>query len=250
MLGRFFNNQKESRSLEVETDVPVHVAIVMDGNGRWALKRGMPRNIGHREGMKAIHRITEAANDIGVKVLTLFAFSTENWLRPQSEVDFILRLPDRFLSHELPKLQANNVQVRIMGSVEALPSHTKKAVETVTKETAANDGLILNLALNYGGRSDIVQAVQQLCEGVEQGRYRADDITEAKLSELLYTADFPDPDLLIRTSGEVRLSNFMLWQMAYSEFWFTDVLWPDFSPEDFAAAVEVYQKRKRRYGGV
>ncbi|QQK80230.1 isoprenyl transferase [Salicibibacter cibi] len=250
MLGRFFNHQKESQAVDVKTEVPPHVAIIMDGNGRWALKRGMPRNIGHREGMKTIHRIAETANDMGVEVLTLFAFSSENWLRPKTEVDFILRLPERFLSSELPKLQANNVQVRVIGAVEDLPSHTKKAVETAMLETADNDGIILNLALNYGGRSEIVQAVKRLSTEVEQGRYQAEDITEEMISDKLYTSDFPDPDLLIRTSGEIRLSNFMLWQMAYSEFWFTDVLWPDFNADDFAEAISVFQQRKRRYGGV
>lgn len=250
MLGRFFNHQKETQAVDVKTDVPAHVAVIMDGNGRWALKRGLPRNIGHREGMKTIHSIAETANDIGVQVLTLFAFSSENWLRPKTEIDFILRLPERFLSSELPKLQANNVQVRVMGAVEDLPSHTKKAVETVMHETADNDGIILNLALNYGGRSDIVQALKLLGSDIEQGRCQIEDITEDMISDKLYTSDFPDPDLLIRTSGEIRLSNFMLWQMAYSEFWFTDVLWPDFSTEDFAEAISVFQQRKRRYGGV
>ncbi|MBB6449278.1 undecaprenyl diphosphate synthase [Geomicrobium halophilum] len=250
MLDRFLDKQNGTQPVDVHTEVPEHVAIILDGNGRWARKRGMPRNVGHREGMKTIHRITESANEMGVKVLTLFAFSTENWVRPKTEVDFILRLPERFLTSELPKLQANNVQVRLMGAVDELPAHTKKAVDRVAEETAGNDGIMLNLALNYGGRSDIVRAAKKVCEQVQQGNFRPGDINEEMISEHLFTKELPDPDLLIRTSGELRLSNFMLWQMAYSEFWFTDVLWPDFSTEDFVEAIQVYQKRKRRYGGV
>ncbi|MBM7632621.1 isoprenyl transferase [Geomicrobium sediminis] len=250
MLERFLKKQNESQEAGTFLHVPEHVAIVMDGNGRWATKRGLPRNIGHREGMKRIHEITESADDIGVKILTMFAFSTENWGRPQTEVDFILRLPERFIESELPKLMKNNVQVKMMGSNDGLPQHTINAVQKAVNETANNDGIVLNLALNYGGRADITRAVQKLCLEVDEGKRDANSITEQDITESLFSHHYPDPDLFIRTSGEIRLSNFMLWQMAYSEFVFTDVLWPDFSKKDFLEAIDVYQARKRRYGSL
>ncbi|MFB4158733.1 isoprenyl transferase [Geomicrobium sp. JSM 1781026] len=250
MLERFLKKQNESQAEDLTSQVPKHVAIVMDGNGRWATRQGLPRNIGHREGMKKIHEVAKAADDVGVEILTLFAFSTENWGRPKNEVDFILRLPQRFLSSELPKLQKNNVCVKIIGSANELPVHTQVAVNRAAEETKHNTGIVLNLALNYGGRAEITQAVRKLCEDVEQGKKQANDITEQHIEDYLFTSEIPDPDLFIRTSGELRLSNFMLWQMAYSEFVFTDVLWPEFSRQDFFEAVDIYQKRKRRYGSI
>ncbi|KMK77243.1 isoprenyl transferase [Alkalihalobacillus pseudalcaliphilus] len=232
------------------TNIPNHVAIIMDGNGRWAKKRGLPRIAGHREGIKAINKIVRQANQLDVKVLTLYAFSTENWKRPKAEVDYLLSLPEIFFKSELPILKQENVNVRLMGSMAQLPEHTLKAVRNAVEETKDNDGLILNFALNYGSRSEMLEAIKQISEDVAAGKLSSDEVTEEVMSSYLMTASISDPDLLIRTSGEIRLSNFMLWQAAYSELWFTDVLWPDFNESHFAEAIAVYQKRARRYGGV
>ncbi|MDQ0253680.1 undecaprenyl diphosphate synthase [Evansella vedderi] len=242
-------NKKDIELLHNE-NIPEHVAIIMDGNGRWAKRRGLPRVAGHREGMNVIRKIVRQSNKLGVKVLTLYAFSTENWKRPKDEVDFLMRLPERYLNKELPVLMEENVVVRMTGSKEDLPRFTLNAVENAIEKTKNNDGLILNFALNYGSRYEIIQAVKKLYLSIDNQTESVDDITEESLSKFLMTGDLKDPDLLIRTSGEIRLSNFMLWQLAYSEFWFTDVLWPDFTEEHFNEAIRVYQKRIRRYGGV
>lgn len=245
-------NQLSQKKIVEELDlqnIPEHVAIIMDGNGRWAKKRGLPRIAGHREGMNVIRKIVREANKLGVKVLTLYAFSTENWKRPKEEVDFLMRLPERFLNKELPILIEENVVVRMTGSKENLPKYTLNAVENAINATKENDGLILNFALNYGSRYEILEAVKKLYHSLEDTE-RIDGITEESLGQFLMTGDLQDPDLLIRTSGEIRLSNFMLWQLAYSEFWFTEVLWPDFTEAHFNEAIQVYQKRIRRYGGV
>ncbi|MCK0470784.1 isoprenyl transferase [Alkalihalobacillus sp. APA_J-10(15)] len=236
--------------MHLSTNIPKHIAIIMDGNGRWAKNRGLPRIAGHREGMKVINKIVRKANELGVEVLTLYAFSTENWKRPKTEVDFLMKLPERFLATELPQLMKENVKVRLMGSINELPEHTKKAVNKAVDQTSGNTGLILNFALNYGSRFEIALAVKKISEQVEQGIIKSDEVNENLLTEHLMTAELRDPDLLIRTSGEIRLSNFMLWQVAYSEFWFTEVLWPDFSEQHLVEAIFVYQKRARRYGGV
>lgn len=233
-----------------EVNIPKHIAIIMDGNGRWAKQKGLPRIAGHREGMKVINKVVHRANELGVEILTLYAFSTENWKRPKTEVDYLMKLPERFLSVELPKLMEENVKVRLMGSIENLPEHTRNAVNKAVKETANNTGLILNFALNYGSRFEIVEAMKKISEQIEHGTLSANDVDENLLTAHLMTSELRDPDLLIRTSGEIRLSNFMLWQVAYSEFWFTDVLWPDFSELHLDEAITVYQKRARRYGGV
>ncbi|MCM2674712.1 isoprenyl transferase [Alkalicoccobacillus plakortidis] len=233
-----------------EGELPQHIAIIMDGNGRWAKKKGLPRIAGHREGMKVVTKIVRTASNIGIEVLTLYAFSTENWKRPKKEVDYLLGLPERYLSAELPKLIENNVQVRLIGTTENLPDHTLRAVEKAIKDTKHNTGMILNFALNYGSRFEMLEAMKSVGRKIESGELKADFITEEHIQTHLMTSKLKDPDLLIRTSGEIRLSNFMLWQLAYSEFWFTDVLWPDFKEQDFMEAIAVYQKRKRRYGGV
>lgn len=255
MIGKFSKwlatSDKKEITSHIEKDtVPAHVAIIMDGNGRWAKNKGLPRVAGHREGMKVINKIVRASNTLNIKVLTLYAFSTENWKRPKTEVDFLMKLPERFLAKELPTLIEENVRVRLMGSKENLPSHTLSAVETAIEKTKENTGLILNFALNYGSRIEIMKAVQHIAQDVKNGQIEIDQINDGLLEKYLMTQDLPDPDLLIRTSGELRLSNFMLWQLAYSEFWFTDVLWPDFTEEHFYEAIEVYQRRGRRYGGV
>lgn len=230
--------------------VPNHVAIIMDGNGRWAKQRGLPRIAGHRAGMKMVKEITTAADDIGVKVLTLYAFSTENWKRPTDEVDFLMRLPEEFLRLELDTLMKRNCRIRILGDVEGLPKHTRQVVLDAEIKTERNTGLLLNIALNYGSRREIINGIKQIAADVQAGRLQIDDIDESTLENALLTRGLPDPDLMIRTSGEVRLSNFLLWQCAYTEFWFTDMFWPDFKREDFFEAIRAYQNRGRRFGGL
>ena len=230
--------------------IPAHIAIIMDGNGRWAKKRALPRVAGHHEGMKTVRKITRLANDLGVRALTVYAFSTENWKRPKLEVDFIMRLPEEFLGKYLPELIEQNVKVVMMGENETLPKHTQEAVRKAMEQTQDNTGLVLNFALNYGSRAEIAQAMQKIAQQVQEGTLDHTDINEDLVSQHLMTCDLQDPDLLIRTSGEVRLSNFMLWQLAYTEFWFTDTLWPDFDEACLLDAVESYQNRNRRYGGL
>ncbi len=231
-------------------NMPVHVAIIMDGNGRWAKMRGLPRVAGHHSGMKTVKRITMAANDLGIRYLTLYAFSTENWKRPKAEVEFLMKLPQEFLAIELDELIANNVQVRMMGYRDNLPDYTLHAVEEAIRKTADNTGLVLNFALNYGSRKEMMDAVRQLCEESRDGSIDPDKLTEADYEQRLLSAGLPDPDLLIRTSGELRISNFMMWQLAYSELWFTDVYWPEFTEAHFYEAIGEYQRRARRYGGL
>jgi undecaprenyl diphosphate synthase len=240
----------ERESEPAEDNIPEHVAIIMDGNGRWAKERGLPRIAGHHNGMKTVKRITKAADRIGVKVLTLYAFSTENWKRPKAEVEFLMKLPQEFLSLELDELVENNVQVKMMGKLESLPSHTLAAVEEAMRRTQDNTGLILNFALNYGSRIEMVDAARELARQAAAGQLDPDNIEEEDFNRCLLSAGLPDPDLLIRTSGELRLSNFMLWQLAYSEFWFTDVYWPEFTEQHLFDAIREYQRRARRYGGL
>ncbi|GGA15935.1 isoprenyl transferase [Psychrobacillus lasiicapitis] len=258
MLNKLIRKSEKSISIPLgkrkenaqQEQLPGHIAIIMDGNGRWAKKRALPRIAGHHEGMKTVKKITRFANEVGIKVLTLYAFSTENWKRPKMEVEFLMRLPEEFLGTYLPELIEQNVQVQMMGNIESLPEHTKRAVQKAIDQTATNDGLILNFALNYGSRDEIVQAVSKIARDVQEGNVALEEISEALLSNHLMTKNLSEPDLLIRTSGEVRLSNFMLWQLAYTEFWFTDTLWPDFDESCLMDAIENYQKRNRRYGGL
>jgi undecaprenyl diphosphate synthase len=231
-------------------EVPAHVAIIMDGNGRWAKKRALPRVAGHHEGMKVVRKITKLANELGIKTLTVYAFSTENWKRPKMEVDFLMKLPEEFLGTFLPELIAENVRVEMIGYQDKLPEHTKNAVGKAMEDTKNNTGLTLNFALNYGSRAEIIDGVKRVLNDCKSGIMNEDDLTEDMFSSYLMTKEFNDPDLLIRTSGEMRLSNFMLWQLAYTELWFTDVLWPDFNEEHFVEAIEAFQGRQRRFGGV
>ncbi|MGM0788956.1 MAG: isoprenyl transferase [Bacillota bacterium] len=233
-----------------EQKVPSHVAIIMDGNGRWAKKRALPRIAGHHEGMKVVRRTTKLANELGIKTLTLYAFSTENWKRPKLEVDYLMKLPEEFLGTFLPELVEENVRVQMIGYKEKLPGHTLRAIEKAMEETKDNDGLILNFALNYGSRAEILEAVKRVLNDCQSGIMEESDLNEEAFSAYLMTEGLEDPDLLIRTSGEIRLSNFMLWQLAYTEFWFTDVLWPDFTEGELLEAIEVFQNRQRRFGGV
>lgn len=247
----WLNQENSQQTHQLSPDnIPEHVAIIMDGNGRWAKRRGMPRIVGHQNGMKAVKRTAIAANDLGIKVLTMYAFSTENWTRPKDEVDFLMKLPQEFLAIELEELIQKNVQVRMMGHPEDLPPHTLSAMEEAVAKTAGNNGLILNFALNYGSRKEITESVKTLGQEVRDGILRPEDITEELISQRLLTGELPDPDLLIRTSGELRLSNFMLWQLAYSELWFTDVYWPEFTKDHLVEAIANYQQRTRRYGGL
>ncbi len=250
-----FKNKKENNMVASKEDVmtkpiPNHIAIIMDGNGRWANKRALPRIAGHHEGMKVVRKITKLANELGVEILTLYAFSTENWKRPKTEVDYLMKLPEEFLGTFLPQLVKENVRVQMIGNHNEIPIHTRNAVERAMIETKDNDGLILNFALNYGSRDEITKAVKKIVSEVQEGKMEEADISDEIISRNLMTGTLKDPDLLIRTSGEYRLSNFMLWQLAYSEFWFTHVLWPDFSEKELIQAIDEFQKRGRRYGGV
>jgi undecaprenyl diphosphate synthase len=230
--------------------VPAHVAIIMDGNGRWAKQRGLPRVAGHHSGMKNVKKITVAADDLGVKVLTMYAFSTENWKRPKEEVEFLMKLPQEFFPMEIDELVEKNVRIRMTGWKEGLPDYTLKAIEDAIERTKDNTGLILNFALNYGGRKEMLAGVKDIIHDVHEGKLHVDHIDEAVFSQYMLTKDLPDPDLLIRTSGELRLSNFLLWQLAYTELWFTDAYWPEFTEELFMQAIAEYQRRARRYGGL
>ncbi|HLQ95301.1 MAG TPA: isoprenyl transferase [Pseudogracilibacillus sp.] len=241
--------QKES-SNEIIENIPSHIAIIMDGNGRWAGKKGLPRIAGHKEGMSVVRNTVRMAVKYSVDVLTLYAFSTENWKRPKPEVDFIMKLPKEFSHVYLPEMKRNNVQIDTIGDFDSLPTHTKKAIQHAKDETKHNDGLKLNFALNYGGRYEIIRAIKQIATACEAKEMDIEEITESSLEQYLYTNHLRDPDLLIRTSGEKRLSNFLLWQSAYTEFWFTEALWPDFNETLFEEALKEYEKRKRRYGGV
>ncbi|WP_100330942.1 isoprenyl transferase [Bacillus xiapuensis] len=245
------SHNPKNRIEEIKQEpVPKHIAIIMDGNGRWAKKRALPRMAGHHEGMKTVRKVTRLVSNLGVQALTLYAFSTENWKRPKVEVDFLMKLPEEFLGTFLPELIEENVRVEMMGDREQIPAHTLYAVEKAMKETAGNDGLVLNFALNYGSRSEIMAGVKNIIRDAKSGILSEDDLSEELFSRYLMTRHLPDPDLLIRTSGEIRLSNFMLWQLAYTEFWFTDVLWPDFTEADLLEAVEAFQRRTRRFGGL
>jgi undecaprenyl diphosphate synthase len=230
--------------------VPKHIAIIMDGNGRWAKKRAMPRIAGHHEGTKVVQRITRIADKLGVEVLTLYAFSTENWKRPKGEVDYLMKLPEQMFSTFLPELIEKNVRVQMIGNFDKLPSHTQRTIQKAMDETKHNTGLILNFALNYGSRDEMIQAVQQIAKECKENHLDVHDINEETIAAHLMTNKIADPELLIRTSGEIRISNFMLWQIAYSEFWFTDVLWPDFTEEHLIQAIYDFQHRGRRFGGV
>ena len=234
--------------------IPASIAIIMDGNGRWAKKRFLPRVAGHNAGMLAMKEIIKTSSTLGVKHLTVYAFSTENWKRSDEEVSGIFKLLVKYVDSELEELNANNVRVRILGDYSVIPEEARNRIEKSLESTASNTGLQFNIALNYGSRAEIVRAVNRINEDIREGVLGEDtEITEELLSRYLYTGDengnIPDPDLIIRTSGEERLSNFLLWQSAYSEFVFTDVLWPDFTPEEFKKTIEVYQNRDRRFGG-
>lgn len=230
--------------------IPNHVAIIMDGNGRWAKTRMMPRYQGHREGVKALKRIVRCCRDRGIKILTVYAFSTENWKRPANEVQSLMELMEHTFTVELEELAANGVQVRIIGDRSTVSLRQQHIWETAEERTKHNDSMILNVAFNYGGRMEIVQAARAIAEAVRRGQMLPDDITEDVFARYLFTKDLADPDLIIRTGGELRVSNFLLWQGAYAEWYFTDTLWPDFDVEEFEKALASFQRRDRRFGRI
>jgi undecaprenyl diphosphate synthase len=231
-----------------EAAPPVHVAIIMDGNGRWARSRGLPRTEGHRRGAESVRRTAQAAVEQGVRYLTLFAFSSENWRRPADEVEDLMGLLRLYLRREVAELHREGVRIRVIGERAGLAPDIQRMIDDAETRTRDNARLTMTVALNYGSRGEITRAARRLAERVRQGELEPEEIDEAALDAELYTHGLPDPDLLIRTSGEQRVSNFLLWQLAYTEFVFTDVYWPDFSKEDFANAVRVFQGRERRYG--
>ncbi|GAA0122101.1 MAG: isoprenyl transferase [Clostridium argentinense] len=243
------SNEKEEITLDLER-IPVHIAIIMDGNGRWANQKGLPRVMGHREGMKSIRRIVDECNSLGVKFLTLYAFSTENWKRPKDEVSALMNLIVEFLNKELEDLHKNNVIFRTIGDITKLPQICQDTIENAKIKTKNNTGLTLNIALNYGGRDEIILAVKEICSEVKDEKLSISSINEELFSSYLYTDGMPDPDLIIRPSGEQRLSNYLLWQSAYAEFWYSDINWPDFKEEDLHRAIADFQNRDRRFGGV
>ncbi len=230
--------------------VPVHIAVIMDGNGRWAKARGLPRTAGHKKGVDAVRETVEGAAEMGVKYLTLFGFSSENWKRPETEVSDLMGLLKYYLQREIATLHKKNIRFRIIGDRSRLSGDIVKLIENGEQLTKGNQGLQLTIALSYGGQADITHAAKLLAEDVASGKITPDQITEEKLSEKLSTFDLPDPDLLIRTSGENRISNFLLWQTAYSEFVFVDTLWPEFDKNELAKAVGIFQKRERRFGAI
>jgi undecaprenyl diphosphate synthase len=237
----------ETLARQVNFDqLPSHIAIIMDGNGRWAAQRHLPRVEGHRAGIDSVRDVVETSARLGIEVLTLYAFSVENWKRPRAEVNTLMMLLKRYIRLELGTLLKNNIRFRVIGRAEELAADVQDELEIGIRQTAGNTGMLFNIALNYGGRAEIVDAARRAIAG----GIAAEDLDERRFGDLLYTAGQPDPDLLIRTSGEMRVSNFLLWQIAYSEIWVTETLWPDFRRRDLLEAVVAYQKRDRRYGGL
>jgi undecaprenyl diphosphate synthase len=228
--------------------LPRHIAIIMDGNGRWAKKQGLARMFGHRQGVETVHNITVAATKLGVEYLTLYTFSTENWNRPKEEVDALMTLLVDTIAKETPTLMDNNVRLQTIGDINRLPESAKKKFLACIEQTSRNTGLTMVLALSYSSRWEITEAMRKAVEAAQAGQVRPEDVSEQMVSSLMTTAQIPDPDLLIRTSGEYRISNFLLWQLAYSELYFTDCLWPEFTDEEFYKAIVDYQKRERRFG--
>lgn len=239
----------DMRTIEINpARMPRHVAIIMDGNGRWAKQHGLARMFGHRKGVETVHNITEEAARLGIEYMTLYAFSTENWNRPKEEVDALMSLLVDTIAKETPTLMKNNVRLLTIGDLDRLPREAKAKFEGCMQQTAANTGLNLVIALSYSSRWEMIAAAKHLAEEVKKGNLRVEDIDEQTLSGALTTKDIPDPDLLIRTSGELRISNFLLWQLAYAELYFTPCLWPDFTVEEFRRAIDDYQHRERRFG--
>lgn len=230
--------------------LPAHVAIIMDGNGRWATKRGLPRTFGHRAGVNALRQVVELCVELEIGYLTVYAFSTENWKRPREEVNVLMELLVEYLYKEIDELCANNVRINPIGGLADLPAKPREAVYAARERSRNNTGLVFNVALNYGGRAELVQAIREIAGEVKAGRIKIADIDDRVIAGHLYTAGQPDPDLLIRPSGDYRVSNFLLWQLAYTEFWLTDTMWPDFGKRDLLQALLDFQRRERRFGGL
>ncbi|MEW8957122.1 isoprenyl transferase [Clostridium sp.] len=249
----FFKKTKKNHQEELSIDlnsIPKHIAIIMDGNGRWAKAKGLPRTMGHKAGVETIRNIVKECSAIGVKYLTLYAFSTENWKRPKDEVNALMELLVTYLRQEFEELNSNNVIINNIGDVSMLPKRCREELESAYEKTKNNTGLTLNLALNYGGRKEILDAINGIVKDINEGRLQCTNVTESILERYLYTKEMPDPDIIIRPSGEQRLSNFLLWQCAYSEFWYSNINWPDFTKEDLHKAIWDYQHRERRFGGI
>jgi len=230
--------------------IPKHIAIIMDGNGRWAEARGLPRTAGHKRGVETVREMVRAAGDLGIEYLTLYSFSSENWSRPETEISELFSLLRMFIRRDLADLHKNNVRVKIIGSRERVPEDILSLIDEAMALTTENTGQTLVVAFNYGSRDEIISAVKSIAKSAKSGALQVEDITAETLSGALYTSDIPDPDLLIRTSGEVRLSNFLLWQVAYAEMIFIDQLWPDFNKDDLAKVIKIYQNRTRKFGGL
>jgi undecaprenyl diphosphate synthase len=228
--------------------IPTHLAIIMDGNGRWAEQRRLPRILGHRKGVETVQAMVDECLDLGIRYLSLYAFSSENWGRPQEEVEALMGLLGTFLKKELSQLQKRGIRLMAIGELERLPKSIGKILKDIIKKTADNDRMVLNLALSYGSRNELARAMQTLGREIAEGRLQVEDLTEEDIDAALDTHNIPDPDLLIRTSGEMRISNFLLWQTAYAELYFTDTLWPDFSREHLLRAIKEYSRRQRRFG--
>ncbi len=239
-----------AKQLDPSWKIPEHVAIIMDGNGRWAKKRNLPRNMGHKQGGKTVEAICEDAYKLGIKYVTLYAFSTENWSRPEEEVSALMNLLRNYMKDCLKNAEKNNMRVKVIGDLSALDEDLQQSIRVLEKESEKYTGLRFQIALNYGGRDEILRAVQKISEDTKKGVLGTEKLSADTFASYLDTAGIPDPDLLIRTSGEQRLSNYLLWQLAYTEFYFTDVLWPDFTKEDLIDAIAYFNTRERRYGGV
>ena len=253
MLDIFKTNKNKINKEEIVLDkenIPKHIAIIMDGNGRWAKAKNLPRTMGHKAGVETIRRVIKEADRLGVKYITLYAFSTENWKRPKDEVNALMKLLVQYLRSEVSELHRNKVVLRVLGDITALADECRKEIEESIELTKNNTGLVLNFAFNYGGRDEIIRAVKNVVDDVQEGKINKENITQELFANYLYTKDSPDPDLIIRPSGEQRLSNFLLWQCAYSEFWYSNINWPDFSEKDLQQAIYDYQNRDRRFGGV
>jgi len=229
--------------------LPQHLAIIMDGNGRWAKKRGLPRSAGHSEGAKAVKRVISSCLDFNIPILTIFAFSTENWKRPKNEITYLLKLFERVLSKEKANLIENNIKINFIGRLNELPNALNRKMNELQESTKSNNELILNIAINYGGRAEIVDAINSIIMKIDEKKLNIEKINENTIRDNLYTHNLPDPDLLIRTAGEMRISNFMIWQIVYTELWVTPVLWPDFDKDNLLEAIINFQKRVRKYGG-
>ena len=236
--------------METGRKIPQHIAIILDGNGRWAKAKGMPRNYGHTAGARNVETVCQAAHDLGVKYVTMYAFSTENWNRPEGEVEALMKLLESYLKNCIKTADKNNMRVRVIGDTTRLSERFQERIRELEAASAKNDGLNLQIAINYGSRDEMTRAMRRMSEDVVAGKRKPEEITESVFEEYLDTAGIPDPDLLIRTSGELRLSNFLLWQLAYREFYCTEVPWPDFHKEELERAIEAYNKRDRRFGGL